>query len=301
VVKSAKYGMAVTHDTGSPGARPIVGHKLLPEDQIVLVDDVKVNNDNIVELVRGSNVVGTKVHLTIKRAATGAMDYVVCVRALLNHVENSRDLEQLIAEAKKNPHVALISKIDDKIREIQEDHSKTVNLLRTTIGSLEKELDNALGSRSGPRILQTPGPLETPEAASALKQRLSETESNLAAARKDCKELEASIVSERARCTNLEKELGDLQEDMKSLKAELGRKDSNSIIAAAHADAQAARAKIAELQRVQMQSEEAHAAKLAQVELERAEAEAAHLERMRIKRYGRSFIASTNALFLCDL
>jgi C-terminal processing protease CtpA/Prc len=75
---------------GSPGARPVVGHKLHVEDQILLVDDVKANNDNIVDLMRGSNLPGTKVHLSVRRAASGATDYVVCVRAPLNHVEHTQ-------------------------------------------------------------------------------------------------------------------------------------------------------------------------------------------------------------------
>ena len=36
-------------------------NRLETEDQLVMVDDVKVNGDNVVELVRGSNLVGTKV------------------------------------------------------------------------------------------------------------------------------------------------------------------------------------------------------------------------------------------------
>ncbi len=31
------------------------------EDQVIMVDDVKVNGDNVVDLVRGSNLVGSKV------------------------------------------------------------------------------------------------------------------------------------------------------------------------------------------------------------------------------------------------
>ena len=45
----------------SPGDRPLVGARLQAEDQLIAVDDVKVNPHNVVELVRGSNLVGTKV------------------------------------------------------------------------------------------------------------------------------------------------------------------------------------------------------------------------------------------------
>jgi len=34
--------------------------------------------------------VGAQVHLTVRRAATGATDVVVCLRAPLNHVEHVR-------------------------------------------------------------------------------------------------------------------------------------------------------------------------------------------------------------------
>ena len=60
-----------------------------------------------------------------------------------------------------------------------------------------------------------------------------------------------------------------------------GKHEADSIVAAARAEEEAARAKIAQLQREQAQIEAAHAAKLAQADLERAEAEAAHLERLR--------------------
>ena len=71
-----------------------MGHKLHVEDQILLVDDVKANKDNIVDLMRGSNLPGTKVHLSVRRAASGATDYVVCVRAPLHHVEHTQVSEK---------------------------------------------------------------------------------------------------------------------------------------------------------------------------------------------------------------
>ena len=47
----------------SPGDRPLVGGKLQAEDQLIAVDGRQVSLDNVVELVRGSNLVGTKVWL----------------------------------------------------------------------------------------------------------------------------------------------------------------------------------------------------------------------------------------------
>ena len=40
-----------------------MGRKLEMDDQVLLVDDIKVNGENVVELVRGSNLVGTKVRI----------------------------------------------------------------------------------------------------------------------------------------------------------------------------------------------------------------------------------------------
>ena len=60
-----------------------------------------------------------------------------------------------------------------------------------------------------------------------------------------------------------------------------GRDESDSIVAAARADEEEARARIEVLQREQAQSEAVHAAKMAQAERERAEAEAAYLGRLR--------------------
>ena len=57
--------------------------------------------------------------------------------------------------------------------------------------------------------------------------------------------------------------------------------ESDSIVAAARADEEKARARVEVLQREQAQSEAAHTAKMAQAERERAEAEAAYLERLR--------------------
>jgi CheY-like chemotaxis protein len=105
-----------------------VGHRLHPEDQVLLVDDVKANKDNIVDLMRGSNLPGTKVHLSVRRAASGATDYVVCVRAPLNHVEHTQDLHLLLADAKKNAAFAgLVAKIEEKLKVIEDNHEKTVN------------------------------------------------------------------------------------------------------------------------------------------------------------------------------
>ena len=59
------------------------------------------------------------------------------------------------------------------------------------------------------------------------------------------------------------------------------RNEMDSIITAARADEEEARARIEVLQREQAQSEAVHAAKMAQAERERAEAEAAYLERLR--------------------
>ena len=62
-------------------------NRLETEDQLVMVDDVKVNGDNVVELVRGSNLVGTKVEAS-RFLACGYIyiyiyiyiDLCVCVR-----------------------------------------------------------------------------------------------------------------------------------------------------------------------------------------------------------------------------
>eukprot|EP00960_Hanusia_phi_P066945 766513-Hanusia_phi.AAC.10 len=73
---------------GSPGSRPIVGKKLEIDDYILAVDDRPVDPETVVDAVRGSNIVGSKVTLKVRRAGTGLEQIVVCVRAPLNFVED---------------------------------------------------------------------------------------------------------------------------------------------------------------------------------------------------------------------
>ena len=70
-------------------------------------------------------------------------------------------------------------------------------------------------------------------------------------------------------------------EALRAAEVARGRDESDSIVAAARAAEEKARARIEVLQREQAQSEAVHAAKMAQAERERAEAEAAYLERLR--------------------
>ena len=93
----------------------------------------------------------------MKRAATGATDYVVCVRAPLNHIEQTQDLHLLLAEAKKLAGASpLIRKIEDNLRVLEDNNEKTLNHHLKRIAELEHELEGAL--ESGSHILQSESP-----------------------------------------------------------------------------------------------------------------------------------------------
>ena len=75
---------------GSPGNRPARGGGLEVDDAVLSVNGQKVDASTVVDLVRGvkgKNQVGTQVALRVKRAATGAEETVLCLRAPLNFVQ----------------------------------------------------------------------------------------------------------------------------------------------------------------------------------------------------------------------
>ena len=130
---------------GSPGARPLVGRALQTQDHILVVDEVQVNAENIAEFIRGS--AGTKVHLLVKRASTGAKESVVCVRAPLRQVEHCRDLHLLLEDAKANVgNTRLVSEIEDALKAMQDDNNQIVARQRNIINTLEKQLKCALAT-----------------------------------------------------------------------------------------------------------------------------------------------------------
>ena len=86
-----------------------------------------------------------------------------------------------------------------------------------------------------------------------------------------------AAAAERARLLEARSEFDALR----AAEVARGKDESDSIVAAARADEEKARARVEVLQREQAQSEAAHTAKMAQAERERAEAEAAYLERLR--------------------
>ena len=88
-----------------------------------------------------------------------------------------------------------------------------------------------------------------------------------------------AAAAERARLLEARSEFDALR----AAEVARGKDESDSIVAAARADEEKARARVEVLQREQAQSEAAHTAKMAQAERERAEAEAAYLERLRLR------------------
>ncbi|EKX32898.1 hypothetical protein GUITHDRAFT_120923 [Guillardia theta CCMP2712] len=128
---------------GSPGSRPIVGKKLEIDDQILAVDDRPVDPETVVDAVRGSNIVGSKVSLKVRRAGSGLEQVVVCVRAPLNFVEDTKDMYLLLEEARLYRGVGtLISKIEQKFSQLESNHELLQEHMRRTICALEAELES---------------------------------------------------------------------------------------------------------------------------------------------------------------
>ena len=87
-------------------------------------------------------------HLNVKRAATGTTDHVVCTRVPLNHVEHSQDMYMLLADARKlSGSAALIDKIEDKLRVLEDNNENTVKHNLQRIAELEQELHDTLGGK----------------------------------------------------------------------------------------------------------------------------------------------------------
>ena len=66
--------------------------RLQTHDVVLKVDGQAVTQDNISLHVRGTNTLGSKVTLTVKRHATGLVEDVVCVRAPSIFVEHTKDM-----------------------------------------------------------------------------------------------------------------------------------------------------------------------------------------------------------------
>ena len=197
---------------GSPGARPLVGRKLEPHDQILAVDDIKISShDEAVEHLRGSNLVGTKVHLNIKRAATGTTEHVVCTRVPLNHVEHSQDMYMLLADARKlSGAAALIDKIEDKLRVLEDNNENTVKHNLQRIAELEQELHDTLEHAA--ELMHQPGGANTSG---------DENEAEIT-------RLRAEVQQERAKAEEAKKALEAQQRSLAETKNELRKAEARA-------------------------------------------------------------------------
>ena len=223
----------------------MIGSPLQPGDKLLTVDGTTATKDNVIDLVRGKNAVGTEVHFTLQRAAAGsrgAVEAVTCVRVPLLLVEHTQGLYQLLAQAKENLRDAetigaIIPQIEDTLRAIEEGQIKLLQRQRKAIGGFEHDLARALDAREG-RARNTPAATTKGNADTArvLQRKLEAAEQGLRAAQHSLDaalnerdglhaallasaarqtDAESSLALERARGREIAQQLASLQDQMK--------------------------------------------------------------------------------------
>ena len=223
----------------------MIGSPLQPGDKLLTVDGTTATKDNVIDLVRGKNAVGTEVHFTLQRAAAGsrgAVEAVTCVRVPLLLVEHTQGLYQLLAQAKENLRDAetigaIIPQIEDTLRAIEEGQIKLLQRQRKAIGGFEHDLARALDAREG-RARNAPAATTKGNADTVrvLQRKLEAAEQGLRAAQHSLDaalnerdglhaallasaarqtDAESSLALERARGREIAQQLASLQDQMK--------------------------------------------------------------------------------------
>ena len=123
--------------------------RLHTDDVVLRVDGHKVTQDDITKYVRGSNKLGTPVTLTVRRAATGVTEDVVCLRAPSSFVEHTKDLYLLLEQSRHGAGFsggtsALVDKIEILLSQLETNHLALQDHLRKHVRGLEMELEELL-------------------------------------------------------------------------------------------------------------------------------------------------------------
>ena len=125
------------------------GRRLNNDDVVLRVDGHKVTQDDITKYVRGSNKLGTPVTLTVRRAATGVTEDVVCLRAPSSFVDHTKDLYLLLEQSRLGTGFsggtsALVDKIEMLLPQLETNHLALQDHLRKHVRGLEMELEELL-------------------------------------------------------------------------------------------------------------------------------------------------------------
>jgi hypothetical protein len=123
--------------------------RLHTDDVVLKVDGHKVTQDDVTKYVRGSNKLGTPVTLTVRRAATGVTEDVVCLRAPSSFVEHTKDLYLLLEQSRHGAGFsggtsALVDKIEILLSQLETNHLALQDHLRKHVRGLEMELEELL-------------------------------------------------------------------------------------------------------------------------------------------------------------
>eukprot|EP00960_Hanusia_phi_P011741 342472-Hanusia_phi.AAC.3 len=116
-------------------------------DEIVSVDGVETDDNNILSLLRGSNLVGTQVQLRVKKEIDGRIVEMDVKRDYKWWVESMRDVAALVGQLAEQAEIdgspqqlEFAMRINEELRKLSSASSRLQGLLRSHIEELERLL-----------------------------------------------------------------------------------------------------------------------------------------------------------------